>query len=224
MAHRATTIRVAGAAVAVAALLAGCGFGGGTTAAPATSTAAPTAASRAPSVAAPTSAAASGAQTPVPPESNPPGDIPDTVAFVAYRNVAGRYTFTHPEGWTQAETGASVTLTDKLNGVHVEPGTLTAPPTVAGARSTDVPLLRRSQPAFELRTIGAASVPSGTGVRVVYRRNSAPDQVTGRVYRDEVERYEIVSGGREVVMELFGPVGADNVDAYRTMVESLRLS
>ena len=60
-------------------------------------------------------------------------------------------------------------------------------------------------------------------MRIVYRRNSAPDQVTGRQYRDEVERYELVSGGREVVLEMYGPVGADNVDAYRTMVQSLRL-
>jgi hypothetical protein len=59
-------------------------------------------------------------------------------------------------------------------------------------------------------------------VRIVYRRNSAPDPVTGRQYRDEVERYELVAGGREIVIELFGPVGADNVDAYRTMVQSLR--
>jgi hypothetical protein len=58
----------------------------------------------------------------------------------------------------------------------------------------------------------------------VYRRNSAPDPVTGRQLRDEVERYELVSGGREVIMELFGPVGADNVDAYHTMITSLRFA
>ena len=61
-------------------------------------------------------------------------------------------------------------------------------------------------------------------MRIVYRRNSAPDPVTGRKYRDEVERYELVSGGREVIVELFGPVGSDNVDAYRTMISSLRLA
>jgi hypothetical protein len=38
-----------------------------------------------------------------------------------------------------------------------------------------------------------------------------------------VERYELVSAGREVIVELFGPVGADNVDAYKTMITSLRL-
>jgi hypothetical protein len=66
--------------------------------------------------------------------------------------------------------------------------------------------------------------PGGSGVRIVYRRNSQPDPVTGRQYRDEVERYELVSHGKEVVIELYGPVGADNVDAYRTMVQSLRLT
>ena len=69
----------------------------------------------------------------------------------------------------------------------------------------------------------AVTTPAGKGVRIVYRRNSAPDPVTGRQYRDEVERYELVSAGREVIMELFGPVGADNVDAYKTMISSLRL-
>ncbi len=171
-----------------------------------------------------TPGASSGAppQTPVAAESNPPGDIPDNLAFVPYRNAAGGYSFTHPEGWTRSETGASVTLTDKLNGVSVAPGALTAPPTVQSAAVADVPQLQAAQPAFELRTTAAASSPAGTGVRIVYRRNSAPDPVTGRVYRDEVERYELVSGGRELVMELYGPVGADNVDAYRTMLASLR--
>ena len=87
-----------------------------------------------------------------------------------------------------------------------------------------VPALKSNQAAFELRNVKAVTVPGGTSVRIVYRRNSAPDPVTGRQYRDEVERYEIVAGGREVVMELFGPVGADNVDAYKTMIDSLKLT
>jgi hypothetical protein len=157
-------------------------------------------------------------------EKNPPGDIPDNLAFVRYRNRAGRYSFTHPEGWLEKGKGTSVTFTDKLNGVQVMPGAETTVPSVATARAQDVPALKQSQPAFESRSVGAVSVPAGRGVRIVYRRNSAADPVTGRQYRDEVERYELVGGGREVVMELFGPVGADNVDAYRTMVQSLRLS
>jgi hypothetical protein len=165
----------------------------------------------------------SGAQTPVAAESNPPGDIPDNVAYIAFVSASGHYTFTHPEGWAETQHGTSVLLTDKLNGITADLGSATAPPTVASARQTDVPALQKSQAAFELRSVTAVTVPGGTGVHIVYRRNSAPDAVTGRQYRDEVERYELVSGGHEVVLEMFGPVGADNVDAYRTMVQSLRL-
>jgi hypothetical protein len=157
----------------------------------------------------------------VPVESNPPGDIPDNLAFVSYRNTAGRYSFTHPEGWVETTRGSSVTFTDKLNGVQVLLGTATSPPTVASAKQHDVPALSRSQAAFALRGVTAVNEPAGAGVRIIYLRNSAPDPVTGRQYRDEVERYELVSGGREIVMELFGPVGSDNVDAYRTMIQSL---
>lgn len=160
----------------------------------------------------------------MPPEKNPPGDIPDNLAFVPYRNTAGRYAFTHPEGWTQTASGATVTFTDKLNGVQVMPGTATTAPTVAEAKRTDVPALARTEPAFELRDVTVTTEPGGQGVRIVYRRNSAPDEVTGRQYRDEVERYELVRGGREVIVELYGPVGADNVDAYATMIKSLSLS
>jgi len=39
-----------------------------------------------------------------------------------------------------------------------------------------------------------------------------------------VREYLVWRGGRDVRFDLFGPVGADNVDAYRTMSESLRLS
>ena len=163
-------------------------------------------------------------QAAVPAEKNPPGDIPDNVAFVAYRNAPGRYTFRHPEGWSETTRGNLVTFTDKLNGVQVKPGLATTTPTVDTAKQRDVPALASSQAAFELRGVTAVNEPGGQGVRIVYRRNSVPDPVTGRQYRDEVERYELVAAGRDVVIELFGPVGSDNVDAYRTMVQSLRLS
>ncbi|MDT7544019.1 MAG: hypothetical protein QOE99_129 [Actinomycetota bacterium] len=191
-----------------------------TTAAP---TAQPSVASAAPTASA-GDASAIPSQSPVAAESNPPGDIPDNLAFVPYANTAGGYSFKHPEGWAQTESGTTVTFTDKLNGVHAEPGTATSSPTVASARRDDVPQLSRSQPAFELRSVTAVTMPGGTGVRIVYRRNSQPDAVTGRQYRDEVERYELVSHGKEIVLELYGPLGADNVDAYRTMVQSLRIT
>lgn len=191
----------------------------GTTSAVAPSTSATS--STSPTSSAPASSAGS-SQQPVAAESNPPGDIPDNVAFVPYTSTTGHYAFTHPEGWLQQVTGAQVLFTDKLNGVQVRPGTATSAPTVSSAKARSVPALARSEAAFELRSVAPASVPGGTGVLIVYRRNSAPDQVTGRQYRDEVQRYELVKGGHEVVVELFGPVGADNVDAYRTMITGLK--
>ena len=163
-----------------------------------------------------------GGPSAIPAEKNPPGDIPDNIAFVRYANAAGHYSFTHPEGWAETTKGAQVTFTDKLNGVYVAPGAATTAPTVASAKVTDVPALTKTQAAFELRGITAVSLKGGTGVRLVFRRNSAPDAVTGRRYRDEVERYELVRSGHDVVVELYGPVGADNVDAYKTMITSLR--
>jgi hypothetical protein len=156
-------------------------------------------------------------------ESNPPGDIPDNLAFVRYVNKPGRYSFTHPEGWAQTGHGTSVRFTDKLNGVAVDSLRATRAPTTSTARSADVPRLRRSVPAFELRGITAVSVPAGHGVRIVLRRNSHPDPVTGKVYRDEVEEYIVYHAGRLIRMDLYGPVGADNVDAYRTMSQSLTI-
>ena len=214
----------------------------GGTSAPAASVSLPSVASSNPGLAAPTSAAVSGvsapattsgaagssakaaSQTPVPAEQNPPGDIPDNVAFVPYDNAAGHYHLTHPEGWAEATTGSTVTFTDKLNGLQASVGTDTTAPTEAVAKQRDVPQLTSTEAAFELRSVKAVTEPAGAGVLIVYRRKSAPDPVTGRQYRDEVQRYELVGHGHSIVIELFGPVGADNVDAYHTMIQSLRLS
>ena len=163
-------------------------------------------------------------QEPVAAEDNPPGDIPDDLAFVPYDNAAGRYSFTHPEGWAETENGSSVVFTDKLNGVQVQVGARTTAASEQQARDQDVVALEQSQPAFELRTISTATVGSAHGVKIIYRRNSAVDPVTGRQYRDEVERYELVKDGRELIVELYGPVGADNIDAYKIMIDSLRFA
>jgi hypothetical protein len=208
----------------IAMVLAGCSSGGTTSNSPQSPPAPADSGGSASSGPASTPAGTSSpAQAAVPAEKNPPGDIPDNLAFISYTNTAGRYRFTHPEGWAETTKASTVTFTDKLNGVQATIGTATTAPAAASARQQDVPALTHSQAAFELRDITAVTVPAGRGVKIVYRRNSAPDAVTGRQYRDEVERYEVVSGGREVIVELFGPVGADNVDAYKTMITSLRL-
>ncbi len=213
------------AALLLAALV-GCSGGGSTatsSSGAASSTSGAASAAATPAAGSASAPASPGKVAAVPAESNPPGDIPDNLAFVRYRNTAGGYAFTHPEGWAQTGSGSTVNFTDKLNGVTVHSTTATSAPTVASARSTDVTRLQQSVPAFHLSTITPVSLPGGTGVRIVFRRNSDADPVTGKVYRDEVEEYLVFSADRLVQMDLYGPVGADNVDAYRTMSQSLRI-
>ena len=191
------------------------------------SLASPSSPAAGPSVAAPTaqaSAPGDSTQAPVPVESNPPGDIPDNLAFLPYRNATAGYSFTHPEGWAESETGTTVTFTDKLNGITADTMSLPSPLTVEAVKQQQVPRLQQSQPAFELRSVEAVTLPAGPAVKVIYRRNSAPDPVTGRQIRDEVEQYLVGTDSRGVRLALFGPVGSDNVDAYRTISQSLTLS
>jgi hypothetical protein len=190
---------------------AACGGSGSDTSAPATTKSARSG-----------STPSAGDTAPVPVESNPPGDIPDNLAFVPYVSKSGRYAFTHPEGWARAVAGQTVTFTDKLNGVIVTGRPGTTAPTVASARRADLARLKAAVPAFQLKSIEAVKLPAGAGVHIVFRRNSEADPVTGKVYRDEVEEYVVLAGRHLLQMDLFGPVGADNVDAYRTMAQSLR--
>ncbi|MGI8457145.1 MAG: hypothetical protein ACR2LI_03390 [Propionibacteriaceae bacterium] len=200
-------------AAVVVPLMAACGSGSTT---PATPSGTPTT-----NISSSTSGSPSSTPSSVAVESAPPGDIPDNVAFVPYANQPGHYTFTHPEGWARSGSGTSVQFTDKLNGVQVDSSAASQAPTVATARSLEVARLQGSVPAFELRGVSPATVPAGPAVRIVFRRNSDPDPVTGKVYRDEVQEYLVYGAGRQVRMDLYGPVGADNVDAYATMVHSL---
>ena len=194
-------------------LLGGCSSGG---------TAAPTTAAHLPG-APPTSAGSVTAVTAAP-ETVTPGDIPDTIAYIPYTNNAGGYTFSHPEGWAQTVQGTSASFTDKYNGASAGVRTAATAPNSTNALVTDVPALRASEPAFALTSVTDVTLPAGPGVLIVYRRNSPPDQVTGSSVRQEVNRYEIFGTNRVVTLDLFGAVGADNVDPYRRMSQSLHLS
>src|SRR4051794_8767548 len=161
----------AASAVVAMLLLTGCGSSG-TTNPPVVveptgstpSAASPTSAASPAGSASPSAATGIPSVKPVPAESNPPGDIPDNIAFVTYRNKPGGYSFTHPEGWAETGSGTAVTFTDKLNGVAADVVPATQAPTLESARTADLPRLRSSVPAFELRGVDAVSLPAGKGV------------------------------------------------------------
>ncbi|MGH2595222.1 MAG: hypothetical protein ACRDH7_04585 [Actinomycetota bacterium] len=209
-------------AVAIAALLAACG--GSTAAPPSTNT--PTTPAVTPTQPSGHTTSPTPTQSPVPTESpvaiesNPPGDIPDNTAYVPYTSSAGGFKISVPEGWARSTTKTSVTFTDKLNTVVVSWQPATTAPTVATAKSTEVPALKAATRAFQLKSVSTASLPAGPTVLIEYQANSDPNPVTGKQYRLDVLRYELYKSGSEVAITLLSPVGADNVDPWRIITES----
>ena len=159
-------------------------------------------------------------ESPVPTEQNPPGDIPDTIAFVPYTSKAGGFTISTPEGWSRTAAPSFVTFTDKLNTIVVSWRDLTSPPTISSVRAQEVASLQTSERAFTLGSVAGAMLPAGPAVLTTYQANSEPNTVTGQQYRLDVQRYSLYHDGTEFVVELRSPVGSDNVDPWRIVTGS----
>jgi hypothetical protein len=165
-----------------------------------------------------------GSQTPgaVEPEKNPPGDIPDDQAFVAYHSDAGGYTVDVPEGWARTESGSNVSFVDKLDSIAVEITASAEAPTVDSVEANEVPQLTGEVEAFEKVEVKALDLPAGKAVRIRYRANSAPDSVTGKKVRLEIDRFELFKDGKLAVISLSAPVGSDNVDVWEQISSSFK--
>jgi hypothetical protein len=153
-------------------------------------------------------------------ESSPPGDIPDNQAFVAYRPPRGGYSVKVPEGWSRIASGGAVTFTDKLNSIRMQSGS-GARLTAAKARS-ELPQLAQTVKGFQQPRVGVVKRTAGPAVRITYVADASPNAVTGKAGKDAVERYVFFHNGKRVVLTLSGPKGADNVDPWRIVTDSLR--
>ena len=154
-------------------------------------------------------------------ETPPPGDIPDSTAYIPYRAPDGQYEVKVPEGWARTVTGGAISFTDKLNTISVTVVRAKAP-TPASARTVEVPKIQGAVRHFTLAGIGTVQRPAGSAVLIRYSADSQPDLVTGKVYPDAVERYEFSRNGLEAIVTVSGPKGADNVDPWRTVTSSFR--
>ncbi|MFD3916199.1 hypothetical protein [Streptomyces sp. NPDC058603] len=159
---------------------------------------------------------------PAPVESNPAGDIPDDQAFVTYTPPAGGFTVKVPEGWARGTSGGSTVFTDKLNRIEIATVDTPAPPSPASVTAKTVPVLREKVPAFSQGKASMVTRHAGQAVLLTYRGDGAPDEVTGKTVHDAFERYTFYHRGQEVDLTLSGPVGADNVDPWRIVSDSLR--
>jgi hypothetical protein len=157
-------------------------------------------------------------------EVNPAGDIPDNQAYVAYTPPGGGYSVKVPEGWARTASNGAVTFTDKLNSITMERGAGRGPVTVAAVKRSDVPALAKTVRGFSQPTVSSVQRTAGPGVRVTYLAAAKPDPVTGKRRIDAVERYVFAHNGRRVVLTLSGPKGADNVDPWKIVTDSLRFA
>jgi hypothetical protein len=148
------------------------------------------------------------------------GDIPDNQVYVVFSDARGGYSIKYPEGWAQNGSGNRVTFYDKNNLVRtvVEPG---ATPTL-GQVSAEMKALKASTPSLRFQSPRRVRVSGRPSIKVVYTTESAPNPVTNKRVQLTVDRYYLAQGGKRAIVDLGSPVGVDNVDGYRLMVQSFR--
>ena len=155
-------------------------------------------------------------------EVSPAGDIPDNQAFVAYSPPGGAYSVKIPEGWARTTAHGATSFTDKLNAIQMQAVPAQKALTARAARRTELPRLAKRVKGFKAGTVSIVTRSAGHAVRITYQARTAADPVTGRSHTNAVERYVFFHGGKNVVLTLSGPKGADNVDPWRIVTDSLR--
>ncbi len=157
-------------------------------------------------------------------ETLPPGDIPDAIAYVPFPLPGAGLTVSAPEGWSRSSAHGAVSFTDKLNQIQVFTVPAHQALTAAVAQRSEVPKLAATVRAFKLQSITTVTRPAGPAIRIAYLGDSAPSPVTGKMGTLAFERYYFAARGREVVLLLSSPQGSDNVDPWRKVTSSLRIT
>ncbi len=150
-----------------------------------------------------TTSVANGGANPNAPEVVAPGDIPDKQVFIAFTPPGASYSVKVPEGWSQSSKGGTVTFTDKYNSIEIRSQTSSTPPTPASVQA-EVQAGHAKDSTFKLGKVTTVKRTSGNGVVATYTIGSAPNPVTGKSAL-------LASGAK----------GADNVDPWRTVTDSL---
>jgi hypothetical protein len=155
------------------------------------------------------------------PEVSPSGDIPDNQAYVPFSAPGTNVTVKVPEGWSRSSTATDTTFTDKLNSITIEQRKGASAVTVSQVKQADVPALAKSVKGFKLQSVATLQRKAGPVVRIRYLAVAKTNPVTGKGGTDAVERYLFARSGNELVLTLSGPKGADNVDPWKIVTDSV---
>jgi hypothetical protein len=154
------------------------------------------------------------------PEVVEPGDIPDNQVFIPFVWSDGSFSVQVPEGWARTSAGGVVTFTDKYNSIEIQSSSAPSAPTVESVSTSGLADVA-SDPTFTLIDVQPVTRTPGTGVLATYEIGSAPNPVTGKKALLAVERYVFFHNGTVVTLTLSGAKGADNVDPWRIVSDSL---
>ena len=154
------------------------------------------------------------------PETSPAGDIPDNQAYVRYAPPQGGYSVKVPEGWARSTANGATTFTDKLNSITMQTRPAVAAPTIKRA-GREISTLAKSTRGFHAGAVTTVKRRAGSAIRITYTAAGRPNAVTGKAVTDAVERYVFFHNGKDVILTLSGPKGADNVDPWRIVTDSV---
>jgi hypothetical protein len=82
--------------------------------------------------------------------------------------------------------------------------------------------LKQSTPGLTAGPAQTITLKSGPGVKAKYTTQSPPNPVTGKQVTLTVDRYVLAHAGRVATIDLGTPVGVDNRDAYKRIIESFK--
>jgi len=165
-------------------------------------------------------AKAAGAEQPVAPEVNPPGDIPDNQVFITYKSPAG-FSVKVPEGWARKDAPNETAFSDKYDQITLTVSDLTGNLDLDFAKQTLVPEIEKGR-AVKIMSVSEVKLRGGMAIRVTYHDNSEPNPVTNKQIRMEGERYYFAQSGKLVGLDLAAPMGADNVDQWKLISSSFK--
>ena len=161
------------------------------------------------------------AESPVEAEVSPPGDIPDSQAFIVFKSPFG-FSIKVPEGWSRKDGKDGAIFNDKYNLISLTYGLSDMPVDMAYAKSALVPDLEKTGRAVQITKIEEVPLKSGKTIKIAYDSNSEPNDVTNKQVREENERFYFVKSGKLVVLQLSAPKGADNVDQWQLISSSFK--
>ncbi|PDT01695.1 hypothetical protein CO666_23710 [Rhizobium chutanense] len=157
----------------------------------------------------------------VAPETNPPGDIPDNQVFVIYTSPDG-FDLKVPEGWSRTEIDHGVRFSDKYDEIDVTLGTASAAPTASSAKAHEISDLKTAAHDVKVTAVKDVKLAAGPAVRISYLSSSTPNPVANKLIRLEHERFILFKNGKTVTLDLAAPAGADNVDQWQLISNSLQ--